>query len=294
MLWATATWAQTPAAGDPAPLVLDSTPLSLMQRVESVYAPTAMPTEDEGLNAGGVHMDLTVSYFTDYVFRGVERFDHAIPTEDAPNLEVEAMLSFDLGKLPHPFIGVFANVADTDTVSNFEEIRPYIGAAWTIRPITLTAGHNTYLFPNRSEIESSEFFVKLALDDSYFLRSDEPFLAPYVYGAYDYDRYNGWYFEAGVEHRFKIEDTGIVLTAQASVAYVKGIELFVGPRGQESGFQHYQIGLVGTYSLNKLLNFSKRYGEWSLKGYLYYTDGIGDKLKADTQLWGGGGIEFSY
>ena len=32
----------------------------------------------------------------------------------------------------------------------------------------------------------------------------------------------------------------------------------------------------------------------SLKGYLLYTDSIENDLKADTQVWGGAGIGFSY
>ena len=43
-----------------------------------------------------------------------------------------------------------------------------------------------------------------------------------------------------------------------------------------------------------LLNIPRRYGDWRLKGYLFYTDGIEDELRADTQLWGGMGIQFSY
>jgi hypothetical protein len=63
---------------------------------------------------------------------------------------------------------------------------------------------------------------------------------------------------------------------------------------EPSGFQHYDVGLIGTYSLNHLLNVSQRYGEWSLKGYLFYTDNIDEDLRADTQLWGGVGIGFRY
>src|SRR5690348_5463427 len=40
---------------------------------ESVYAPPAPPREEEGVNEGAVHFDLLIGYFTDYVFRGIER-----------------------------------------------------------------------------------------------------------------------------------------------------------------------------------------------------------------------------
>ncbi|MCS7034440.1 MAG: hypothetical protein NZ561_10685, partial [Phycisphaerae bacterium] len=74
-------------------------------------------------------------------------------------------------------------------------------------------------------------------------------------------------------------------------AYVSGLsEVF----GESSGFQHYQVGLICEYSLNRLFNFSTRYGDWSILGYVYYTGGIDDELRASEQLWGGAGIGFRY
>src|SRR5438067_13097299 len=52
----------------------DVTPLMLMaapQDVESVYAPPEAPREDEGVNNGGVNIDITVRYLTDDVYRGI-------------------------------------------------------------------------------------------------------------------------------------------------------------------------------------------------------------------------------
>ncbi|WP_428936807.1 hypothetical protein [Fontivita pretiosa] len=296
--------AACPAGAQTAGRVVRPVNLSLQPAApESIYEPPSPPRGDEGVNEGAVHFDLSVGYFTDYVFRGIElselpSFNPSSQTdaEDFANLQVASQLSWDLGKLPHPFIGVFVNFAESDPVSSFQEIRPYFGAEWTVRPVKLTAGHNTYLYPDRDEFETSEVFARIQLDDSYFLSSEKPLLSPYIYGAYDYDRYNGWYLEAGVTHDFPIEETGLTLTAEAHVAYVRGIDLFDATAGakETTGFQHYQIGLLANYSLNHLLNVSSRYGEWSLQGFLYYTDGIDNDLRANTQLWGGAGIMFRY
>jgi hypothetical protein len=97
-----------------------------------------------------------------------------------------------------------------------------------------------------------------------------------------------------VKHDFAFEDWGLVLTAVADVGYVSHQGFFTLKNGTSSGFQHYDVGLIGTYSLNTLINIPHRYGQWSLKGYLYYTDGIDHNLRADTQLWGGAGIQFEY
>jgi hypothetical protein len=289
------TYAQSPST----PTTRPSQPLALSLQPaepETVYAPPAAPTPGTGINEGAVHFDLAIGYFTDYVYRGIEIFEPP-GGEDRVNLQIAAKLSWDLGKLPHPFIAVFTNFADSDPISTFQEIRPYVGFDWTIRPLIFSAGYTSYLYPDRDQSETSEAWGQIMIDDSYFLRTEKPILSPYIYAAYDLDLYNGWYFEAGVSHDFVIEDTGLTLTAEAEVAYVRGFELFDATNGANSdvnGFQHYQFGLIGTYSLNQFFHFSTRYGEWSLQGFGYYTDGIDDDLRANTQVWGGAGILFRY
>src|SRR5450432_2584123 len=155
---------------------------------ESVYAPPVPPRDDEGINQGAVHFDLSVGYASDYVFRGIEIFNPPVPQNRA-NLQIDSRLSFDLGKLPHPFIDVFVNYSDSDPVQAFEEIRPSFGAEWTIRPLILSAGHNSYLYQDRDKLQTSEVWGKFQLDDSYFLHTDKPLLSPYFYSAYDYDLY---------------------------------------------------------------------------------------------------------
>ena len=62
----------------------------------------------------------------------------------------------------------------------------------------------------------------------------------------------------------------------------------------DTGLQHYDIGLIGQLSLNQFFGFSTRYGEFNFEGYLFYTDGIANHLRADTQVWGGMGIRLKY
>jgi hypothetical protein len=85
-----------------------------------------------------------------------------------------------------------------------------------------------------------------------------------------------------------------VLTAVADVAYVRGYQFYLRQGNDDTGFQHYDLGLIGRYSLNTLLNIPKRYGDFSLEGYLFYTDSLDHNLRADTQIWGGMGIRFQY
>ncbi len=278
----------------------------MMQPAEpSVYAPPTPPSEAEGVNMGGVHLDVKIGYFSDHLYRGVDRASfigdvtRRDPSQRA-NLQFDGRLEFDLGKLPHPFVQLFTNVLDSDPISNFQELRITYGAEWKVRPIVLAAGSTVYIFPDRenpnedNELNTTEVWGRLTLDDAVILRRDEPLLSPYVYAAYDFDQYHGWYLEAGVSHDFAIEKTGLVITALANVGYVLGNEAFAGPRGDDTGFQHYEVGVRARYSLNTVLNIPQRYGQWAVTGYLFYTDGLEDDVRADTQLWGGAGFQFQY
>jgi hypothetical protein len=273
-------------------------PLQLAQldEVESIYEDVGPPKPEQGWNQGGVTFDLTVSYLTDYMFRGVERSDNG-GNEDAPNLQFDGSFEFDLGHGPHPLAGVFVNVFEDDPISEFQEIRPYFGFKWNIRPLLFDARYVTYIFPEREDMNTNEVTLSLTLDDSRIWRTEKPVLSPYAFAAYDFDLYNGVYVEVGMKHDFELEGTGLVLTAIADVGYVTGHPFFTDHSSSDptaDGLQHYDLGLIGTYSLNTLLNIPRRYGQWAAKGYLYYTDGIESGLLADTQLWGGVGIEFKY
>ncbi|MBA3273631.1 MAG: hypothetical protein H0T11_07140, partial [Chthoniobacterales bacterium] len=259
---------------------------------------------------GGVHIELAVSYLTDYMFRGIDRSENleltdpvgVIPPdfkpsgkEDAANLQINSRLEWDLGRLPHPFLGVFVNVYDADPVSQFQEIRPFFGAEWTVRPFILAGGNNSYIFPDRDPFNTVEAFASLTLDDSYFFKTDKPILSPYVFAAYDYDLYDGLYMEAGFNHEIEFEDLDIVLIGHAHVAYVNSNKQFIYlDPSEDSGWHHYQVGLTGQYMLNSALRIPPRYGDWSFEGYVYYTDGIDNDLRSNTQMWGGGGIRFRY
>jgi hypothetical protein len=269
----------------------------MFQDVESIYPPLMPAQQDELVNRGGVNLSLTVNYLTDYVYRGIDRSEVG-GAEDAPNLQFDSKLSFNLGKLPHPFVGLFVNVYNDDPISRFQEVRPVLGLDWEIRPITITSGYISYIFPERENQNTNEVFLQVALDDSLLLNREQPFLSPYAYAAYDFDKFDGVYMEAGVKHDFAIEDTPLVLTAVADLGYVINNRQFSknpnSPNAEDTGFQHYDVGLIATYSLNTLLNIPRRYGEFKAKGYLYYTDGIENGLRADSQVWGGVGIQFDY
>ncbi len=261
---------------------------------QSVYAlPRDLP-ESEGANSGGVNLDFNLNYTTAYVYRGIDH-NRVGSKGSSPNLQFDGAVRFDLGNFPHPFVGLFSDIFDTDPVSRFQEIRPTFGFDWELKPITFTAGHNTYIYPERERLNTAEVYGQITLDDSTIFSSDQPVFSPYLSAAYDYDINNGWYFEAGVKHDFVVEGTGLTITPKFDVAYLSGIQQqFVFFNTRDTGFHHYDVGLNVEYSLNTLLNVSRRYGEWSLRGFLFYSGTLNEKINADNTLWGGGGIRFTY
>ncbi len=263
---------------------------------ESVYPPPEpdMSSDTPRDLQTGFRFRLDATYLTDYVWRGIERFD-AGRHEDEGNEQFNTKIGFDLGKLPHPYIGLFVNVAENDPISNFEEVRPEIGFDWPVRPLTISAGYTSYIFPDRSDSDTNEVFLRLALDDSSLFHAERPVFHPYILAAYDFDLYQGLYLEAGIDHTLPIENTGLVFIANAHAAYVNGHDLFAfNPEKTNSGFQHWQIGVTAKYTLNTLLNIPDRFGQISLNGYINYTDSIDDDLLAADQLWGGAGITLEF
>jgi hypothetical protein len=295
-----------PALAQDEPLVA---PLSLSMQAtppESIYAPPEASLAETQVNAGGVNFTLNAIYWSDYVFRGIDRSETS-GSEDSGNSQVEGTMTFDLGRFPDLFLGVFTNINDADPISRFQEIRPYFGLELTARPIILAVGNTFYIYPDRDDFNTSEVFARLMLDDSYFFRSDDPILSPYVMVAWDYDKSDGFYIELGVRHDFEFEDVPLTLSPVARVAYVNANKTFrtgglpgldpafeSGTSGSDSGFQHYELGMELTYALNDLLKIPPRYGKLDLRGFLFYTDGIDNDLRADTELYGGMGVRFSY
>lgn len=261
---------------------------------DNVYLQPAAPTPDQLTNQGGAHMSFEVDYLSTYMYRGVDQSTAPLRNEHA--LQFDGRLDFDLGKLPHPFIGVFANIFNSDPVSRFEEIRPYAGLEWTVRPVTVSGGFNGYIFPNREGVDTQEVWTEISVDDSRFFHTDRPFLHPYIYGAYDFDKYDGFYLEAGIRHEFVVGETGLTLTAIGDVAYVAHDRFFKspGPDGEATGLQHYDGGAILTYELNQPLHIPPRFGHFQVKAELIYSGPITTGVRADSRVWGGVGLSFHY
>ncbi len=274
----------------------------LRAQEESVYAPPEPVTANEGTNQGGVSFKLDVMYLSDYVYRGVDYTEVVDPAtkaaghEDALDVHSDFAMQFDLGeRVPHPFIRASVNLFDTDPVSQFQEIRSAIGSDLTLQPVTFTLAAQNYTLPQREDVESSEVYGQILLNDSRIFHSDEPVFSPYVLGAYDYDINDGWYIEVGASHDFVFEDLFLTIRPVFRIAYTVGWQQqFAFNVDDGTGWQHVEYGVEADYKLNSLLNISKRWGEWNLRAKLMHTDHLASKTVGSTQTWGGLGIGMEY
>jgi hypothetical protein len=262
---------------------------------ESVYATPPPPGENEGVNGGGAHFDIDFAYLDRYVYRGVNH-DAVAANARSLNLLFEGRLTFDLGSYPHPFVGLFTDIYDSDPVSRFQEIRPYAGFDWNLRPFLLEAGNIEYIYPQREQFNQPEVYTRIELDDSLLFHTEQPVLSPYILGAYDYHKNPGTYIEFGMKHDFPFEDYGLTISPQVAVAWISGLQqqfIFINTV-KSTGWQHMEVGLTATYSLNQLFNVSRRFGEFDLKGYFFYDERLNSQITADNVLWGGVGVDFKY
>jgi hypothetical protein len=261
---------------------------------ESVYVPPGVGDMQGGYNDGALSIDITARYMTDYIYRGLEVVEPPTP-EDAINFQLGAELRLDLGRLPDPFFRVLTNTAEGDDISNFQIIRPAVGLEWETEAFDIALGTQSYTYPDRTDLDTAEAFVDLRFNDGVLYSEEGPILGPFIVAVWDFDQYEGLYVEGGLRRTFDVADTNVRITVEGVVAYVHNYGLYSASADNDgTGFSHYQVGVTGEYRLNTLLNISRRYGQWSLAGYLNYTDGIDNELAATTQVWGGGGIVFRY
>jgi hypothetical protein len=251
--------------------------------------------EDQHVNNGGTHFSVDFAYVNRYFYRGVDH-DSVATHGNSLNLLFDGRLEFDTGNYPHPFFELFTNIYDADPVSRFQEIRPIAGLDWNLRPFDVEFEHINYIYPERETFNVPEVDLKVTLDDSLLLNTEQPILSPYVQGAFVYQKNDGWYMEIGVQHAFSFPDLGVTITPESNVGWISGLKqqfVFVNPP-HCTGWQHVEVGCTITYSLNVLLDLSKRYGEFDIKGYGFYDDKLSSLIEANNGLWGGAGLSFKY
>jgi hypothetical protein len=259
--------------------------------------PADIPSQwgDQRENNGDAHFMLDFAYANKYVYRGVDH-DAVATHGNSLNLLFDGKLEFDFGKYPHPFVEFFTNIYDADPLSRFQEIRPILGVDWDVKPFDLQLSHINYIYPERETFNYPEIDFKVTLDDYLLLHTEKPILSPYILGAFQYQKNEGWYVEFGFKHDFEFEDLGLTITPELNVGWISGLRqqfVFINNL-RNTGWQHLEVGVNVSYSLNFLLNVSKRYGEFDVKGFGFYDDRLNSRITASNDFWGGIGLGFKY
>ena len=63
--------------------------LSFAPEDQSVYAPPVPAREDQGVNQGGMNLDLTFAFMSDYVYRGINHSDFPNQSKSNPKHFIE-------------------------------------------------------------------------------------------------------------------------------------------------------------------------------------------------------------
>ena len=245
-----------------------------------VYAPPMLERDDapaaDVRELLPLHGNVTIGVATDDVFRGVE----LNPSADGAHAQLSARLTLgDDGLGPRPFAGVVADAAG-DGGFALQSLRPAAGVEVVGEWGTVALGHRSLLFPDGG-LDTNEVFVESAVSEYYSL------FQPFGLVAYDYDRYDGLYAEAGLRVALAKPTDNLGLNIEVVTGYAQDYGLLAGPDGDDTGFAHYRLGVSARYGLNELLNLPRDRGEWSVLGEIGYVDGLDGRLRADTQVFGG-------
>lgn len=250
---------------------------------------------NEPANNGGANLSIDFAYANKYFYRGVNH-DAVASHGNSLNLLFDGRLEFNLGQYPHPFVELFTNIYDADPLSRFQEIRPIAGADWDVKPFDFQLSEVSYIYPERENYNYPEIDIKITLDDYLLLNTDKPVLSPYILGAFEYQKNEGWYVEFGFRHDFVFEDLGLTVSPQLAVAWISGLRqqfVFIN-NVRNTGWQHLEVGGTLSYSLNHLLDVSKKFGEFDVKAFGYYDEHLNSRITASNGFWGGIGLGFKY
>ena len=259
----------------------------------SIYAPYPVSFQTPAEVTLRPTLTLNAFYLTDYVYRGVD-YTHLSRAHGLDFL-AEAQLSLATGDgMPGYFFSAATNYFDHDPESHWQMLRGEAGMDWKINQITAILSAEMEQYPDRERLSSAEVAGKLLWDDSHLWHREHPLLQPYVLAAYDYQINSGWYLETGISHDFVLAD-GLIITPLARVAYTSAWQRqFVFTVEEGTGWQHYDLGVAGKYSLNSLLNIPRGYGQWLLGASLYYTGHLADATVGNSLWWGSVSIGLIY
>ena len=220
-------------------------------------------------------VDLTTSFFSDYMWRGFNLYDGAsiqpsfTGTYDTGYGEISGNLWLHLS-------------AEGDRqAEKFFEMDETISYAYDFDPLKVTIGHVWYTYPDSDDqiVDSAEVFASLAFDDS---KLNEFFsLAPKLTVYQDYRVTDSQYYGLGFSHAFESAalGEGFNITPYVELGFASNAEKVYSDSG----------GLVQvSYSVSSTLNL----GDIEVIPCLNYTSKVDDATT--NEFWFGAGLNYSF
>lgn len=264
---------------------------------------------------------LEYSIYSDYIFRGInfseipregrERLNHQLSLD----LGVDLGLLFDrdagsLGTLNfNTWFEWFAGQKKIDPVSggqNLQEVDYTIAWSYDMEPIatTFTLGYVFFSFPNAKTANTQEWTVALEHNDAWMWKwlwpdNVDGVLNPSIFYAMDVVAApGGSWLELGVSHEFQVAENVTLTPGIIAAIDHRYLDPILGNRRSGSTRLAYvQYGLNVGYDLSGGMKLSEKLGSWSMSGFLYFNDAVGnpeDNGTIQDEFFGGISFGVSY
>ena len=264
---------------------------------------------------------LEYSLYSDYIFRGInfsevpregrERLNHQLGVDFGVDLGL--LFERDAGSLGtltfNTWFEWFAGQKKIDPASggqNLQEVDYSIAWSYDVDPIatTLTLGYVFFSFPNAKTANTQEWNVTLEHNDAWMWKwlwpeNEDGVLNPSLFYAMDLVAApGGSWMELGISHEFQVCENVTVtpgVIAAIDHRYLDPI-LGTGRRGS-TRFAYLQYGLNIGYDLSAAFGIPANAGAWSMSGFLYFNDAMGnpeDNGTIQDEFFGGVSIGVSF
>lgn len=265
-------------------------------------------------------MNLTYYLFSDYVFRGLNCSEYRGEGREKPNHQLTTSFGLDLAQVVGEPRGTWGTLGfgtffewyaaqqilnPEHGAENVQEIDYILTWSYEVKPAatTVTLGYVFYDFPNQKRMDTSEWMIKLAHNDAWMWKwllpdNEAGVLNPSVLFAQDVEWVGGCWAEFGVNHPFTVAE-GLTVTPSALLAVD---HRYLGPltgRSEHGATQlaYAQYGITAAYDLSGLGRIPMDPGTWTLTGYLYWNDALGNPEDTGTignEFYGGVSLGWTF
>jgi hypothetical protein len=310
--------AQT-AANSPNPPPLASLSLFAQDEEATTEETTTVTVTEEA--ASPYSFDLSYSYYTDHVWRGLNLSEYAGEGREKPNHQVDASVTIDIGLAVGQDPGTcgiftfgawgqwFAAQKKLDPVGggqNLQRADYYLDWSYDLESIdtTLGVGYRFYTYPNNTWFNTQEWSLSFAHNDAWMWTwlwpdNEDGVLNP-TFAFYQDTRLGGWdavWMELGFSHAFGLMEN-VTLTPSWTLGidhnYYRGLGL---DNDHTTRFATMVWGLDLTYDMAEIVPLPEGWGSMSLSGFVYFSDALGnaeDNGIIQDEFFGGMSLGWSF